>query len=117
MHGSAWVAVADLVQCSPADCSDRYRQHVQYKDTKRTGTSPTQYCLQLTLHLFQGAWSPEEESRLLCVIEKLARVGKTDMSARGFWVSMSKALGGTQTPKQCRNKWCVIGPTHFIMLC
>jgi hypothetical protein len=54
MHGSAWVAVADLVQRSPADCSDRYRQHVQYKDTKRTGMSPTQCCLHLTLHLLKG---------------------------------------------------------------
>ena len=64
----------------------------------------------------QGAWSPEEESQFLCVIEELARVGKTDMSARGFWVSVSKALGDTQTPKQCRSKWCVIGLTHFVML-
>ena len=34
------------------------------------------------------------------------------MSARGFWVSVSKALGGTRTPKQCRSKWCVIGSTR-----
>jgi Myb-like DNA-binding protein len=58
----------------------------------------------------EGAWSPEEESQFLCVIEELARVGKTDMSARGFWVSVSKALGGTRAPKQCQNKWC---STHF----
>jgi hypothetical protein len=59
----------------------------------------------------QGAWSPEEESQLLCAIEELAKAGITDTSARGFWVSVSKALGDTRTPKQCRNKWCVIGST------
>ena len=37
MHGTAWVAVAELVQCSPTDCSDQYHQHVQYQGTKRTG--------------------------------------------------------------------------------
>lgn len=63
----------------------------------------------------QGAWSREEESQLLCVIEELAKAGKTDMSARGFWVSASKAFGGTRTPKQCRNKWCVIAPTHLML--
>ena len=37
-HGSNWVAVADLVQRTPADCSDRFRQHTQFRDTKRRGT-------------------------------------------------------------------------------
>jgi hypothetical protein len=63
----------------------------------------------------QGAWSREEESQLLCVIEELAKAGKTDMSVRGFWVSVSKAFGGTRTPKQCRNKWCVIASTHLML--
>ena len=64
----------------------------------------------------QGAWSPEEESQLLCAIEELARAGTTDTSARGFWVSVSKALNGSRTPKQCRSKWCVIDSTHCSML-
>jgi Myb-like DNA-binding domain len=53
-HGSDWVTVADLIGRSSADCSDRYRQHVQYKDTKRRGTSPTPCCLSLRLHLYKG---------------------------------------------------------------
>ncbi|KAI0265504.1 hypothetical protein BGY98DRAFT_547795 [Russula aff. rugulosa BPL654] len=88
-HGTAWVVVSDLLYRSPADCSDRYHHHIRYQGTKRS----------------RGAWSREEESQLLCVIEELAKAGKTDMSARGFWVSASKAFGGTRTPKQCRNKW------------
>lgn len=115
-HGSNWVAVADLVQRSPADCSDRYRQHLQYQGTKRRGTSSTQCCLRLTLQFFQGTWSLEEESQLLHAIEELAKVGMTDTSARGFWVSVSKTFSGTRTPKQCRNKWCVIGSTHLVIL-
>jgi hypothetical protein len=55
----------------------------------------------------QGAWSSEEEGQLLHVFEELVKGGKTDMSARGFWVFVSKALGGTRTPKQCQNKWCI----------
>jgi hypothetical protein len=64
----------------------------------------------------QGAWSPEEESQLLYAIEELAKVGITDASARGFWVSVSKAFCGTRTPKQCRNKWYVIGSKTHLML-
>lgn len=63
----------------------------------------------------QGAWSSEEEGRLLLAIEELARNGKTDMSTRGFWGSVSKALGGTRTPKQCQSKWCAFGSNRSIM--
>lgn len=38
-------------------------------------------------------------------MEELAKAGFTDMTARGFWVSVSEGLGGTRTPKQCRSKW------------
>ena len=110
---------------TPADCCDRYRQHVQYMGTKREGVFPRQ-CLQLfvdtvfltrlqlcvigsdgTAFIIQGAWSEEEESQLLHAMEELTKEGRTDLSARGCWVSVSKALGATRTPKQCRNKWCV----------
>jgi hypothetical protein len=37
IHGNNWVAVADLVQRTAADCSDRFRQHIQYHDTRRRG--------------------------------------------------------------------------------
>ncbi|KAH9046704.1 hypothetical protein EDB84DRAFT_1435350 [Lactarius hengduanensis] len=87
-HGKDWAVVADLVQRSAADCSDRFRQHTQYKETRR-----------------KGAWSSEEECQLLHTIEGLAQDGKLDMSARGFWVSVSKAMGATRTPKQCQSKW------------
>jgi hypothetical protein len=60
----------------------------------------------------QGAWSSEEEGRFLHVIEDLAREGRTDMSARGYWVSVSKAFDSTRTPKQCQNKWCVLGSSQ-----
>jgi Myb-like DNA-binding domain len=58
------------------------------------------------LHLSSGAWSEEEESQLLHAMKGLAKEGRTDKSARGYWVSVSKALDATQTPKQCQNKWC-----------
>jgi hypothetical protein len=62
----------------------------------------------------QGAWSSEEESQLLNAIEQLAQDDQSDMSARGYWVSVSKAMGGTRTPKQCQNKWCVIGSSVIL---
>jgi hypothetical protein len=43
MHESDWVTVAELIGRSPADCRDRYHQHLQYKDTKRKGTVRLQY--------------------------------------------------------------------------
>ena len=65
--------------------------------------------------ILEGPWSEEEESKLLHAMEELAKEGKTDLSARGCWVSVSKALGATRTPKQCRNKWCVRCSGRFIM--
>jgi Myb-like DNA-binding domain len=62
-----------------------------------------------------GTWSPDEESQLLCAIEELAKAGITDMSTRGFWPSVSKALGSTRTPKQCQGKWCVVGSTRMML--
>jgi len=63
----------------------------------------------------QGAWSFEEEVQLLRALEELKREGKSNQSARGFWVSVSKAMGDTRTPKQCRNKWCVLWCSSFII--
>jgi len=101
-HGNDWVTIADIVKRSPADCSDRFRQHLRYKGFKR-----------------KGAWSSEEEGQLLHAIEELARKGKTDMSARGFWVSVSNTMGATRTPKQCQSKWCVLSshPARSCYLC
>jgi hypothetical protein len=73
------------------------------------------FCPSYDTASIQGAWSSEEEGRLLLAIEELARNGKTDMSTRGFWGSVSKALGVTRTPKQCQSKWCVLGLNWFIM--
>lgn len=56
IHGSNWLAVADSVQRSSADCSDRYRQHVRYKDTRRKGMSLTVLLTfsSMTLRSFKG---------------------------------------------------------------
>ncbi|KAF8265400.1 hypothetical protein EI94DRAFT_1702530 [Lactarius quietus] len=87
-HGKDWTAIADFVQCTATDCSDRFCQHIQYKETKQT-----------------GAWSSDKESQLIHAMEVLAWGGKSDMSAAGFWVFVSKKMGGTWTPKQCQSKW------------
>ncbi|KAF8260200.1 hypothetical protein EI94DRAFT_1706477 [Lactarius quietus] len=87
-HGKDWTAIADFVQRTAADCSDWFHQHIQYKETKWT-----------------GAWLLDEESQLVHAMEVLAWGGKSDMSAAGFWVFMSKKIGGTRTPKQCQSKW------------
>lgn len=65
------------------------------------------------MHHIQGAWSSEEEGQLLHAVEELARAGKSDTSARGYWISVSKALCVTRTPKQCQSKWCVLELSHF----
>ncbi|KAI9462550.1 hypothetical protein F5148DRAFT_1150480 [Russula earlei] len=68
--------------------SDRFRQHTQYQGIRRRDL--------LMLHLYgKGAWSSEEEGQLHHTIEELAQEGKSDMSTRGFWVSISKAMGAT----------------------
>ncbi|KAI9451102.1 hypothetical protein F5148DRAFT_1152559 [Russula earlei] len=63
--GNDWVAVAELVQHSLADCSDWFHQHTQYQGIRRRDL--------LMLHLYgKGAWSSEEEGQLLHAIEELA---------------------------------------------
>ena len=66
-----------------------------------------------TLRMFKGAWLSDEECRLIQTIEELTRAGKSDMSAAGFWVFVSKEMGATRTPKQCQSKWCVF----FSLIC
>jgi len=88
IHGNNWTAISELVMRSPSDCSDRFRQQTQYKRTRR-----------------RGAWSFEEEVQLVRALEELNREGKSSQSTRGFWVSVSKAMGDTRTPKQCQSKW------------
>lgn len=61
----------------------------------------------------KGPWESDEQSRLIHTIEELARAGKSDVSAAGFWVLVSKAMGATRTPKQCQSKWCVL----FSLIC
>ncbi|KAH9030773.1 hypothetical protein EDB85DRAFT_1891417 [Lactarius pseudohatsudake] len=79
MHGKDWAVVSGLSAAfSQPIVAIRFRQHTQYKETRR-----------------KGAWSSEEECQLLHTIEGLAQDGKLDMSARGFWVSVSKAMGLT----------------------
>jgi len=63
--------------------------------------------LALLMLLCPGVWSSEEEGQLLHAIHKLTWQGKSQISARGFWVSVSGAMGGTWAPKQCQGKWCV----------
>ena len=70
--------------------------------------------------IIQGAWSEEEEGQLRHAMEELAKEGRTDKTARGYWVSVSKALAkaldATRTPKQCQYKWCgVLCSGRFIM--
>ncbi|KAF8268049.1 hypothetical protein EI94DRAFT_1700564 [Lactarius quietus] len=62
-HGKDWTAIADFVQHTATDCSDRFCQHIQYKETKWT-----------------GAWLSDEESQLVHAMEVLAWGGKSDMS-------------------------------------
>src|ERR1700744_2289819 len=88
-HGKDWVAVADLVQRSAADCSDQFRQHIQYNEIKRKGMYPGQHrslfslCIAQPCACSKGTWSSEEEGQLLHAIKGLARDGKSDIAARG----------------------------------
>ena len=68
------------------------------------------------LHLFSGAWSEEEESQLLHAMKGLTKEGRTDKSARGYWVSVSNALDATRTPNSAKiNGAAFFAEVAFIM--
>ncbi|KAF9646964.1 hypothetical protein BDM02DRAFT_3117798 [Thelephora ganbajun] len=86
--GQQWEKVSVHVGRTAADCRDRYRNHIQGREQRNTGT-----------------WSKEEEAQLTAIVrEMVAKQGK-DVDSDIFWGVVSQKMGGKRGRQQCRNKW------------
>jgi hypothetical protein len=59
------------------------------------------------LKICAGAWSSEEESRLVQIVQDFHGDGKSTQTSIKFWQEVAGRMGHTRTAHQCRNKWCV----------
>jgi len=66
------------------DCRDRYRNHLDDKDNRKT-----------------GRWSKDEEDKLREIVSALSdrEIGSI------FWTEVSKKMGSTRGRQQCSEKW------------
>ncbi|TBU33012.1 hypothetical protein BD311DRAFT_473065 [Dichomitus squalens] len=86
--GQQWEKISDIVQRTAADCRDRYRNHLQDRDVRRSGT-----------------WSKEEEEELTRIVTEMTVGQGKDMDNDIFWGVVSQKMGGTRGRQQCRIKW------------
>ncbi|KAI9507128.1 hypothetical protein F5148DRAFT_151736 [Russula earlei] len=85
--GHSWDAISKRIGRSPANCRDRYRNHLAHRSERRT-----------------GAWSPEEVQELTSIVKSITpRQGD---SATGIsWADVAARMGHKRNGQQCRNKW------------
>ncbi|KAG6833913.1 hypothetical protein H0H87_007924 [Tephrocybe sp. NHM501043] len=87
-HGQAWEKISPIVGRMPADCRDRYRNHIVNRDIR-----------------VYGYWSKEEEEQLTRIVTEMTiKQGKT-VDDDIFWGRVSELMGGTRGRQQCRIKW------------
>ncbi|KAH9899527.1 hypothetical protein C8Q73DRAFT_637876 [Cubamyces lactineus] len=86
--GQQWEKISDIVQRTAADCRDRYRNHLQDREVRRT-----------------GAWSKEEEEELTRIVTEMTVEQGKDIDNDIFWGVVSKRMGGKRGRQQCRIKW------------
>jgi len=87
-----------------SDCRDRYRNHIQNREIRKSGTYHRSYQLKPVLK-FLGPWSQEEEELLTSIVTDMTiRQGK-DLDNDVFWGKVSELMGGRRGRQQCRIKW------------
>ncbi|KAI0258458.1 hypothetical protein BC834DRAFT_975144 [Gloeopeniophorella convolvens] len=89
-HGMSWALVAEEVERPPHDCRDRWTKRLQ-----ATAPGPRS----------RKTWSRQDEEDLLRVMRELGNGGPINTKQRGFWINVSKRMGGTWTSQQCQVKW------------
>ncbi|KAI0797040.1 hypothetical protein C8Q75DRAFT_222797 [Abortiporus biennis] len=89
-HGYQWEKISEIVGRMSGDCKDRYKNHLEPKESVRNS----------------GFWTVEEENELTrIVVEMTIQQGKQDIDNDIFWGIVSEKMGGKRGRQQCRNKW------------
>ncbi|KAF8267701.1 hypothetical protein EI94DRAFT_1801344 [Lactarius quietus] len=85
----SWTEIGEMMLCSAHSCCNRYQKQLAHRET---------WC--------QGAWSPEEEARLINIMQVLGEEGKVQGQTHKIWKQVSERMDHTRMPEQCRSKWC-----------
>ncbi|KAH9981560.1 hypothetical protein BJV74DRAFT_778822 [Russula compacta] len=86
--GNSWDAIAKRIGRSPANCRDRYRNHLAHRTERR-----------------RGAWSPEEVQELTAIVRTM--ISRQGGNTEGIsWADVAARMGHKRNGQQCRNKWC-----------
>lgn len=90
--GTKWVEIGQALTRTQDAVQQRWKKHLQYRDTKK-----------------DGKWSPEENEKLARSVAGAKRRGGLSQDAstdeRITWSIVSDALNGSRTPKQCADHW------------
>lgn len=109
--GQSWEKVSLQVGRMSSDCRDRYRNHIQNREIRKSGTYHRSYQLKPVLK-FLGPWSQEEEELLTSIVTDMTiRQGK-DLDNDVFWGKVSELMGGRRGRQQCRIKWWEVAGTR-----
>lgn len=89
-HKGQWTTIGQALGRMADSCRDRYRNHLKDQDTMNSGT-----------------WAPEEDRKLLDIMQDLAnKQGKPNLAdATHMWTAISELMGGTRSRHQCRHRY------------
>ncbi|KAG0276630.1 RNA polymerase I enhancer binding protein [Linnemannia exigua] len=89
-HKGQWTVIGQALGRMADSCRDRYRNHLKDQATMNSGT-----------------WAPEEDRKLLDIMQELAlKQGKTNLAdATHMWTAISEKMGGTRSRHQCRHRY------------
>lgn len=76
---------------SASDCRDRWRNHLEGQEVRRS-----------------GHWTKEEEEELTKIVTELTVLQGKDIDSDIFWGAVSQRMGGRRGRQQCRIKWYVV---------
>jgi len=85
--GHTWDAISKRIGRSPANCRDRYRNHLIHRTERR-----------------RGAWSPQEFQELTTIVTSMISE-KGGIAAGISWTAVAARMGHKRNGQQCRNKW------------
>lgn len=89
--GQQWERISEIVGRMAGDCRDRWRNHLEDRGRRRTGT-----------------WSKEEEEELTHIVTEMTVEQGRDIDSEVFWGIVSQRMGSKRGRQQCRIKWCVV---------
>ncbi|KZT60778.1 hypothetical protein CALCODRAFT_492038 [Calocera cornea HHB12733] len=87
-YGQQWEKISEKVGRMSSDCRDRFRNHIQHRESR----------------VF-GPWTEDEEEELTRIVRELTTDQGKNAENDIFWGVVSERMGNRRTRQQCRIKW------------